>query len=95
MARAKADGRWVAAYAGLARIEVPADLAAALDAHPGARTMFQNLSSRNRYAVLYRIQTAKRAETRSRRIEQFVAMLARGETIYPNTARNQDDHRDV
>jgi hypothetical protein len=53
--------------------------------------MFQNLNSRNRYAVLYRIETATRAETRSRRIEQFVAMLARGETIYPNTARDQDD----
>lgn len=81
--RAKADGRWDAAYAGMANIEVPADLAAALDARPGAREMFQTLNSRNRYAVLYRIETAKRPETRSRRIEQFVAMLARGETIYP------------
>ena len=85
--RAKADGRWDAAYAGSASIEVPADLAAALASDTAARTMFQNLSSRNRYAVLYRIETAKRAETRTRRIEQFVAMLARGETIYPNTAR--------
>ena len=81
--RAKADGRWDAAYAGPASIEVPADLAAALDARPAARVMFQALSGRNRYAVLYRIETAKRAETRSRRIEQFVAMLERGETIYP------------
>jgi uncharacterized protein YdeI (YjbR/CyaY-like superfamily) len=81
--RAKADGRWDAAYAGPANIEVPADLAAALDACPAAREMFQTLNSRNRYAVLYRIETAKRAETRSRRIEQFVAMLARAETIYP------------
>ena len=87
--RAKADGRWEAAYAGPASIEVPADLAAALDAHPAARTMFQNLNGRNRYAVLYRIETAKRAETRSRRINQFVAMLARGETIYPNTAKDR------
>jgi uncharacterized protein YdeI (YjbR/CyaY-like superfamily) len=92
--RAKADGRWDAAYAGPASIEVPTDLAAALDSHPAARTMFQRLNSRNRYAVLYRIETAKRAETRSRRIEQFVAMLARGETIYPNTARDHEDHRD-
>jgi uncharacterized protein YdeI (YjbR/CyaY-like superfamily) len=83
--RAKADGRWDAAYAGPANIEVPADLAAALDARPAARDMFQSLNSRNRYAVLYRIETAKRAETRSRRIEQFVAMLERGETIYPQT----------
>jgi uncharacterized protein YdeI (YjbR/CyaY-like superfamily) len=93
--RAKADGRWDSAYAGPASIEVPADLAAALDSHPVARTMFQNLSSRNRYAVLYRLHTAKRAETRSRRLEQFVAMLERGETIYPNTARDQDDHRNA
>jgi uncharacterized protein YdeI (YjbR/CyaY-like superfamily) len=81
--RAKADGRWDAAYAGPASIEVPPDLAAALDSNPAARTMFQNLNSRNRYSVLYRVETAKRAETRSRRIEQFVAMLARGETIHP------------
>jgi uncharacterized protein YdeI (YjbR/CyaY-like superfamily) len=81
--RAKADGRWDAAYAGPATIQVPADLAAALDARPAARQMFQTLNSRNRYAVLYRVQTAKRAETRRRRIEQFVAMLARGETVYP------------
>ncbi|GAB3065950.1 YdeI family protein [Intrasporangium mesophilum] len=93
--RARADGRWDAAYAGPASIEVPADLLAALDSHPAARTMFQNLNSRNRYAILYRIETAKRAETRSRRIEQFVAMLARGETIYPTTARERDDHRDA
>lgn len=93
--RARADGRWDAAYAGPASIEVPADLAAALDSHPAARTMFQNLNGRNRYSVLYRIETAKRPETRSRRIEQFVAMLGRGETIYPNSARDQEDHRDA
>jgi uncharacterized protein YdeI (YjbR/CyaY-like superfamily) len=81
--RAKAAGRWEAAYAGPASIEVPADLAAALDGRPAAREMFRTLNGRNRYAVLYRIETAKRAETRSRRIEQFVAMLERGETIYP------------
>lgn len=93
--RAKADGRWDAAYAGPASIEVPPDLVAALDSDPAARTTFQNLNSRNRYAVLYRIETAKRAETRTRRIEQFVAMLARGETIYPNTAKDRKDHRDT
>jgi uncharacterized protein YdeI (YjbR/CyaY-like superfamily) len=81
--RAKADGRWEAAYAGSASIEVPPDLAAALTAEPRARAMFEILTAQNRYAVLYRIDTAKRAETRSRRIEQFVAMLARGETVYP------------
>ena len=81
--RARADGRWEAAYAGSAGIEVPPDLAAALAAEPRAQAMFEILTSQNRYAVLYRIDTAKRAETRSRRIEQFVGMLARGETIYP------------
>ncbi len=81
--RAKADGRWEAAYAGPATIEVPADLAAALAASPRARAMFELLTSQNRYAVLFRISSAKRADTRARRIEQFVAMLARGETVYP------------
>ena len=81
--RAKADGRWEAAYAGSAGIEVPPDLAAALSAEPRAQAMFEILTAQNRYAVLYRIETAKRAETRRRRIEQFVAMLARGETVHP------------
>ncbi|HEY3085278.1 MAG TPA: YdeI/OmpD-associated family protein [Candidatus Dormibacteraeota bacterium] len=81
--RAKADGRWDAAYAGPADMEVPPDLAEALAAEPKAQAMFENLNSQNRYAVLYRIASAKRAETRARKIEQFVAMLARGETVYP------------
>jgi uncharacterized protein YdeI (YjbR/CyaY-like superfamily) len=81
--RAKADGRWDAAYAGPASIEVPPDLAEALAAEPKAQAMFETLNSQNRYAVLYRIATAKRADTRARRIEQFVAMLVRGETIHP------------
>ena len=81
--RAKGDGRWQAAYAGQADLEVPDDLAAALAAEPRARGMFDILTRQNRYAVLYRIADAKRAETRSRRIKQFVAMLARGETVYP------------
>ncbi len=81
--RAKADGRWAAAYAGPARIEVPPDLARALAAEPGAQAMFEVLTSQNRYAVLYRIDAAKRSTTRARRIEQYVAMLGRGETIYP------------
>lgn len=81
--RAKADGRWEAAYAGSASIEVPPDLAAALAAEPRARAMFEILTAQNRYAVLYRIGTAKRTETRSRRIELLVAMLARGDTVYP------------
>ena len=80
--RAKADGRWEAAYAGSATIEVPEDLQTALDAEPEAKAMFERLNRQNRFAVLYRIETAKRADTRQRRIEKFVAMLARGETIY-------------
>ena len=86
MDRAKADGRWEAAYAGPASIEVPPELTKALAASPKAKAMFATLNSQNRYAVLYRIATAKRPETRARRIEQFVAMLARGETIYPQKA---------
>jgi len=81
--RAKGDGRWAAAYAGPATVEVPQDLSAALRAKPRAKAMFDILSSQNRYAVLYRIHDAKRPDTRARRIEQFVAMLDRGETIYP------------
>lgn len=81
--RARADGRWDAAYAGPATIGVPADLTTALAAEPAARAMFDILTSQNRYAVVYRIGSAKRPDTRARRIEQFVAMLARGETLYP------------
>jgi uncharacterized protein YdeI (YjbR/CyaY-like superfamily) len=81
--RAKADGRWDAAYAGPATIEVPADLIAALAREPRAQAMFEILDSRNRFAVLYQVETAKRADTRARRIERFVAMLACGETPYP------------
>jgi len=87
MERAKADGRWEAAYAGPATIEVPDDLAAALAAEPKAQALFDVLTSQNRYAVLYRVTTAKRADTRARRIEEFVAMLARGETPYPQKRR--------
>jgi uncharacterized protein YdeI (YjbR/CyaY-like superfamily) len=81
--KAKADGRWQTAYAGQAKAEVPDDLRKALLANPPAQAMFETLTSANRYAVLYRIGNAKRPETRARRIEQFVEMLARGETIHP------------
>jgi uncharacterized protein YdeI (YjbR/CyaY-like superfamily) len=81
--RARADGRWESAYPGQRAIEVPTDFDAALAAEPRARAMFEILTAQNRYAVLHRLQSAKRPETRLRRIEQFVAMLARGETIYP------------
>lgn len=85
--RARADGRWAAAYDGPASITVPDDLAAALAADPAAAAMFEQLTSQNRFAVLYRVTSAKRADTRARRIAQFVEMLARGETIHPQRAR--------
>ncbi|HEY1480186.1 MAG TPA: YdeI/OmpD-associated family protein [Gaiellales bacterium] len=81
--RARADGRWERAYAGAATIEVPADLRARLDETPAAAEFFATLNGVNRYAVLYRIQDAKRPETRARRIETFVEMLARGEKLHP------------
>jgi uncharacterized protein YdeI (YjbR/CyaY-like superfamily) len=85
--RAKADGRWEAAYAGQKGAVVPDDLAKALAADPRAQAMFETLTSANRYSIIYRIETAKKVETRARRVEQFVEMLARGETPHPQGAR--------
>lgn len=81
--RAKADGRWNAAYPGQATITVPADLAAALADEPRAQAMFEILSSQNRYAILYRLTRTTRSDTRARAVARFVAMLARGETPHP------------
>jgi uncharacterized protein YdeI (YjbR/CyaY-like superfamily) len=81
--RARADGRWAAAYDGAATMTVPPDLQAALEAEPAALAFFATLDGRNRYAVLYRVHDAKRPETRARRIATFVAMLAAGETLHP------------
>ncbi len=81
--RAKADGRWDAAYDAPSTATVPDDLQAALDANPAATAFFAGLDRQNRYAILHRVQTAKRPETRARRIEKFVAMLAAGEKLYP------------
>jgi uncharacterized protein YdeI (YjbR/CyaY-like superfamily) len=81
--RAKADGRWDAAYDAPSTATVPDDLRAALDAAPGAAAFFETLNAQNRYAILHRVQTAKRAETRARRIEKFVGMLERGERLHP------------
>jgi uncharacterized protein YdeI (YjbR/CyaY-like superfamily) len=81
--QAKADGRWERAYEGAATIAVPDDLQRALDACPEAASFFATIDGSNRYAVLYRIGDAKKPETRARRIETFVAMLARGETLHP------------
>jgi uncharacterized protein YdeI (YjbR/CyaY-like superfamily) len=81
--RARADGRWEKAYEGSKSIKVPADFAAALQARPDAKAMFEALTRQNRFAMLYRIEAAKRSETRARRIDQFVEMLANSETIHP------------
>ena len=81
--RAKADGRWERAYDSPTTASVPDDLRAALDAAPGAAEFFAGLDSNNRYAILHRIQGAKRPETRTSRIDKFVAMCARGETVHP------------
>jgi uncharacterized protein YdeI (YjbR/CyaY-like superfamily) len=88
--KAKEDGRWEAAYAGQANSEVPKDLLVALNANPRAKAMFETLTSANRYSILYRIGIAKKPETRSRRIDQFVDMLARGETIHPQAPRSTE-----
>jgi uncharacterized protein YdeI (YjbR/CyaY-like superfamily) len=81
--RAKADGRWERAYDSPKTAELPDDLRAALDADPAAAEFFAGLDSNNRYAILHRVQNAKKPETRARRIEQFVAMCSRGETVHP------------
>jgi uncharacterized protein YdeI (YjbR/CyaY-like superfamily) len=81
--RARADGRWDAAYEGQRSISVPGDLARELDARPQAKAFFEQLSSQNRYAILYRLQDAKRPETRARRLAKFIAMLQARETIHP------------
>ena len=81
--RAKADGRWDGAYSSQSTAEVPDDLAAGLGAVPGARAFFDSLDPTNRYAVLHRIATVKKAETRARKIGQYAEMLGRGEKIHP------------
>lgn len=80
--RAREDGRWDQAYDSPGRATVPDDLRQALDARPRARDFFERLDATNRYAILYRIQDARRPETRARRIQAFIAMLEEGKTIY-------------
>lgn len=79
---ARADGRWDRAYDSPATAEVPPDLQEALDARPAAATFFASLKGQNRFAILHRVQTAVKPETRARRIAKFVEMLERGETVY-------------
>ena len=81
--RAKASGRWETAYDSHRTATVPADLQAEFDRNPRAAKFFATLDRANRYAVLFRIQTARKPETRQRRISQFVAMLAKGEKLHP------------
>ena len=81
--KAKQDGRWEAAYTSASNAIVPDDLQAALDANPKAAKFFATLNSRNRYAILFRIQNARKPETRARKIAEFIDMLKRGETFHP------------
>jgi uncharacterized protein YdeI (YjbR/CyaY-like superfamily) len=85
--RAQKDGRWGAAYAPQSTAEVPDDLRAALSKNKKAAKFFETLNGANRYAILYRVHNAKKAETRAARIEKFVAMLAAGETIHPQKSK--------
>ena len=85
--RAKKDGRWSAAYASQSAMQVPDDLVAALAKSKAAKSFFEALDSTNRYAILYRIHSAKQPETRMARIEKYVAMLIEGKTIYPPKLR--------
>jgi len=81
--RARRDGRWERAYDGARSSSLPADLVAALARNARARTFFETLDAANRYAILYRVQTAKKPQTRAERIARFVALCARHETIHP------------
>jgi uncharacterized protein YdeI (YjbR/CyaY-like superfamily) len=81
--QAKHNGRWDAAYDSPSQASVPDDFQAALDKNPEAKAFFATLNSRTRYAILHRLQTAKKAETRTTRIEQFIGMLEKHEKLYP------------
>lgn len=83
IARAKQDGRWDAAYSPARTSTVPADLQKALDANTKAKAFFATLNSQNRYATLFRLQNVKKAETRAKKVAQFIDMLANGEKLYP------------
>ena len=91
VAAAQSDGRWAVAYSPQSEAEVPADLAAAIAADPAAQAMFDVLTKANRFALIHRVGSVKRAETRERKIRDFVAMLARHEAIHPQKARPVED----
>jgi uncharacterized protein YdeI (YjbR/CyaY-like superfamily) len=88
---ARADGRWDAAYDGQRASTVPADLQQALDANPVAAAFFSSISSVNRYAIIYRIGSVKRPETRARKVADYVKMLAEHQTIHPQSAGGSAD----
>jgi uncharacterized protein YdeI (YjbR/CyaY-like superfamily) len=81
--KAKQDGRWDAAYDSPGNATVPEDFQAEIDRNPKAKAFYESLEKRNTYAILWRIQTAKKAETRAKRIREFIGMLERGEKIHP------------
>jgi uncharacterized protein YdeI (YjbR/CyaY-like superfamily) len=87
---AKIDGRWARTYDGARSSEISGDLSAALDASPMAKAFFSEINATNRYAILWRVQTAVKAETRARRIAEFVKMLARGETALVAKSKAKD-----
>lgn len=92
--RARADGRWARAYDGSGASSVPADLADALARNPRAQAFFEALDRANRYAILWRVQTAKKPETRARRIDEFVALCLAGKTLHPKPARSRAAGKD-
>ena len=87
---AQSDGRWQAAYAAQSESEVPPALLAAIAANPNAQAMFDVLTKTNRFALIHRLAAVKRDETRERKIREYVEMLARHETIYPQKAHPTD-----
>lgn len=86
---ARSDGRWASAYGGQRIAEPPPDLVRALRASPKAQSEFELLDRANRYAIIYRVQDAKKPETRARRIATYVAMLEQGQTLHPKRARRR------
>lgn len=83
---AKADGRWEAAYASPSNLTIPDDLLSAIEAEPKAKKTYQTLSRQNLFALVYRLQSLKTEAARTRRIEAFVSMLSRGETLHPSAS---------
>lgn len=92
---AKADGRWQRAYASGKDMKIPGDLMAAIEAEPKAKAMFETLNAQNRFALAFRIHNVKTEAGRRKKIESFVAMLKRGETIYPQKSKQARARRQI